>query len=369
MTPADQAIRVFINWLETADGYAFLTAFTSRMARFGNMSQGSLGAAGCAPDFSNMAGEERQDAVQDLCHDFLVFLLDKYPASVQRNLEIVHLLLSGQYRRVLELAWGRFVWQCQDQARNKEINPRGYLYRRLREILHQDNKYKVITDQRGLLYYYPVLTTVPDDDPPFFRSTEPFRYSNWPAPPPVANRTPEQYLFSAQWLASTALFFWQEATHQLGNPSALPIRELCRYLAEHHPWINKPLQQVGTDASDNSPDWMERLVDERDTPEEHLQRINSLASIAPLAAQLAATWTEEQRQVFTLHLAVPPPTFRDIGERLGFPDHNRAYALFQKAEKSLRQFITNWPGLPLSELPEEVAEAFIEEMKRICKKS
>ena len=129
------------------------------------------------------------------------------------------------------------------------------------------------------------------------------------------------------------------------------------------------MQQVGTDASDNTSAWVERLVDERGNPEEHLQRINSLESIAPLAAQLAATWSDEQRQVFTLHFADPPLKLREIAERLGFADHNRAYSLLQKAETSLRLFVTNWPGLPLSELPLEVAESFIEEMKRICKKN
>ncbi|MBV5329970.1 MAG: hypothetical protein JZU65_20485, partial [Chlorobium sp.] len=268
-----------------------------------------------------------------------------------------------------ELSWGRFLWLCRDQARNKETNPRGYLYRRLREILHQDDRYKVVTDQRSMLYYYPISAVGAVGDVPFFRQTEPFNYSSWPAPPPEAHRTPEQYLFSAQWLASTALFFWQEAAHQFRASFSLPIRELCRYLAEHFPWINRPMQQVGTDASDNTHDWMDFLADERDTPEEHLQRINSLQSIAPLAAQLAATWSSEQRQVFALHLADSPLNFREIGENLGFTDHNRAYALFQKAKTSLQIFATNWPGLPLSELPLEVAESFIEEMKRICKNS
>jgi len=369
MNAADSAINIFIHWLETTDGYAFLTTFTRRIAQHGRLNQGSLGAAGGSLDFSKMDSGERQDALQDLCHDFLVFLLDTLPTSVQRSPELAQLLLSGQYRRIMELAWGRFLWQCRDQARSKESNPRGYLYRRLREILHQDQRFKVCTDQQGLLSYHPLSATGQPGVLPFFRQTEPFHYASWPSPPADANKAPEQYLFSAQWLAATALFFWQEAVHQSKTSCSLPIRELCRYLAEHFPWINRPLQQARNNTSDDTPDWMESLADGRDTPEEHLHHMNTLKSIAPLAAQLAATWPDAQRQVFSLHLGDPPLNFREIGEVLGFTDHNRAYALYQKAQTSLQMFVGNWPGLPLSELPLEVAETFIEEMKAICKNS
>lgn len=353
MTRAQQAAAALRDWLDRSEGYDYLLRFVGSMAR----------SAVTRPAYTpeTLSAAEQTDARQDLCHDFLVFLLDHGLADLHRHPEQAQLLLTGQYRRVLELAWGRFAWRQQDRERSRDLNPRGYLYRRLREILRQDKRFALVTTARKYPCYHPAHVVLEDHET-CFDTADAARSAPWPAPPARAGQAPERYLFAADWLVETALLFWEAVRQRTGRPVAVPIRDLVSYLAEHHPWLNRPLRQEG-DVSDMA----EQLDSGGENPEERYQRLAALRAIGPLAAQLAATWTGEQRRVFALRLDAPPLSFREIGERLGFADHNRAYALYQKSVTSLQRFTAQWPGLPLAELPEEVAETFVEEMKRICK--
>ncbi len=345
----DHLMHLFRQWLESADTYAFLVRFVDAKSRFD-------------ASMSTLSGNEPED----LCHEFLLFVLDRFFTGLKVSAELIVLIRTSQFRRVLELAWGRFTWHRRELARNKQHNPRGYLYRRLREIL-QNNKQRfvVIRNRQGFMCYYPA--TIATKQPQRFFTSEDVssaRYTQWPAPPPASGQAPKDYLFSGKWLLSAADFFWQQVMEHEVEPIAIPIRTLGRYLADHHPWLNNPQRQDGAGSN-----FIEQLADRREKPEEHLQRINGLQSIGPLAAQLVATWPTNQQQVFALRLSEPPVKLEEIAERLGLADHNKVYALYQKAVQSLQRFIGNWPGLPLSDLPQEVAQAFIEEMKRLCKKS
>ena len=349
MRAADPLALAFRQWLESPETYTFLVRFVDAKSRY-----------------EDFAGTISANEPEDLCQEFLLFVLDSFLVDSRLSPELVFLVRSAQFRRVLELAWGRFSWHRLEFARSKQRNPRGYLYRRLREILRRNKQLFVVTQNRqGFLCYYPAAFAA-ESLQPFIPSEEGDAkgYAHWSPPPPALGQPPEKYLFSGQWLVGAADYFWQQAMLCETAPVAMPIRALCRYLADHHPWLNMPQRHEGADS-----DCTEQLADERETPEEHLQRINSLQSVAPLAAQLAATWSAEQRQVFVLRLTDPPIKYETIATRLGLADHNRAYALYQKAVQSLQRFIGNWPGLPLSEMPEEVAQTFIEEMKRLCKNS
>ena len=355
MTAAQQAAAALRNWLDQPEGYDYLLRFVGSMAR--------SAATRPANVLETLSASEQADARQDLCHDFLVFLLDHGLAALHRHPEQAQLLLAGQYRRVLELAWGRFAWRQQDRERSRDLNPRGYLYRRLREILRQDKQFVLVTTARKYPCYHPAQVVLEGHEI-FLDATEAARSAPWPAPQARPGQTPERYLFAADWLVETSLLFWEAVRQRAGRPVAVPIRDLVSYLAEHHPWLNRPLRQEG-DVSDMA----ERLDSGGENPEERCQRLAALRAIGPLAAQLAATWTGEQRRVFALRLDTPPPSFREIGERLGIADHNRAYALYQRSVTSLQRFTDQWPGPPLAELPVEVAETFVEEMRRICKNS
>ena len=362
MTVTNQT-NAFRAWLETSAGYEYLTQFVAIMARRGRLVATGSGAGQSA--WAERVVDQRQDMLQDLSHDFLLFLFDIWLRSATRNPEISRLFLTGAYRRVLELAWNRYLWHQQDKARSKQANPRGYLYRRLRELLSSDPQYTVTTDAQGLLCYHPVADPGAGDIKPITEHHETLRYSDWPPPPPQAGQSPERYLFSGPWLVTTAKIFWLEAVQRIGRPVAMPIREMCRYLAAHHPWLNNPQLQ-----SSDETGLGDRLADPHGTPEEQIQRHDELRTITALAAQLAATWSAEQQLVFALRLAdLPAMSFREISEHLGFADHNRAYSLYQQATRSLQRFTSTWPGPPLAELPREVAEVFIDEMKRLCKNS
>ena len=359
----DHAIAIR-DWLGTVDGYDYLQRFVGKVMQFDRAVRAGEGAG---PDgLAGLSHEERTIAVQDLTHDFLLYLLDTFLPGAGKNPDLLNLLVIGQYRRLLELAWGRFTWHHKEQARKKALNPRGYLYRRLRQLLAADSRFTIIEDRRGLRCYLPARKTSgrSDDIQEYPDSLETGGYTSWPAPPAPRGQKPEAYLFSSVWLLATAQLFYREAVSRVDGPLAVPIRELSRYLADHHPWLNTPRQE-----SKDQDDWLDTLVDPRENTEERVHHITAMRSMGGLAVQLAATWTEEQCRVFVLHLDEPQPTFREIADRLGYVDHNRPYALLQQTKKSLQRFIGTWPGPPLSELSREVAETFVEELKQCCQKT
>lgn len=349
MTIPSEHVQALYQWLESPETYIFLTRFVDTKSR---------------KDIQINSG--RDDHQEDLCHEFLLYVLDSFLIESRMVPELIALIRSAQFRRILELAWGRFIWQRREHERRKHYNPRGYLYRRLREILkHNNQRFVVTSNPQGFLFYCLAGNTAEHLRPFWHQEAAPAGgYAQWSPPPSMIGLPPEKYLFKDKWLLSAAEYFWQQALERTGQPAMMPIRELCRYLADHYPWLNKPMRQDRADS-----DGIEDLADERENPEEYLQQMDGLQSVAPLAAQLVATWPVDQRRVFALRLADPPIKYAEIAERFGLPDHNKAYALYRKAEQSLRLFTGNWPGLPLAELPEKVAQAFIEEMKQLCKNS
>jgi hypothetical protein len=346
---SEQLAAIFRQWLELSETYAFLGQFV----RFKSQRE------------ENAAFLD-SESPEDLRQGFLLFLVDRFVTPEKLSPDLMLLINTAQFRRILELAWGRFIWDLRERARNKKRNPRGYLYRRLREMLQRSqNRFAVIRFRRKYLYYYP-KSSVPNHLWPDIKPQEdaPTDDVQLPPPPPICGQPADKYVFSAKWLLDTADFYWHQAMQGKPQPLALSIRSLSRYISDHHLWLNTPRCQEETD-TENIADLTER----KETMEECLLRLDGLRSVAPLAAQLVATWSIQQRQVFMWRLSDPPVTYEVIAKRLGIADHNKAYALFQKTVQSLRRFTGDWPGLPLSELPEEVAISFIEEMKRLCKNS
>lgn len=346
---SEQLVAIFHQWLELPETYTFLTQFVQVKSK--------------REEKAAFLGNE---SPEDLRQDFLLFLVDRFITQEKLASDLVLLINTTQFRRILELAWGRFIWHLRERTRNKEYNPRGYLYRRLREILQRNqNRFTVRYLHQKFPYYYP-KNSVPEHLWPDIKLEEdtPADYAYLPPPPPTCGQPADKYVFTEKWMLDTADFYWHQAMHGKLLPCALSIRSLNRYISDHHPWLNTPKHHEG-----KGTEYIEDLSEERETMEERLQRLDSLQSVAPLAAQLIATWSIQQRQVFMWRLTEPPVTYEVIAERLGLADHNKAYALFQKTVQSLRRFTGNWPGLPLSELPEEVAITFIEEMKRLCKNS
>ncbi|MBW2328575.1 MAG: hypothetical protein JRF04_02985 [Deltaproteobacteria bacterium] len=78
---------------------------------------------------------------------------------------------------------------------------------------------------------------------------------------------------------------------------------------------------------------------------------------------------DHARKILFWTLEDPPLSFKEIGRLLDYADHNRPYRIQQKTIAAMQQFCSNWPGPPLHELPDEVGIAFIEEVRKKCKKS
>nr|WP_320012203.1 hypothetical protein [uncultured Desulfobulbus sp.] len=345
---SEKALKPFHDWLNTPETVSYVLHYVAVKRQ-----QASASPTVSATD------------TEDLCQDFTLFLLERFLAPDRMQTDLLALIQNGQFRRILDLAWGRFSWMQRDLERNKELNPRGYLYRRLREVLRQhEDRFSVTISAQGYPLYAPVQHK--NDDLPFFAAMDqyPTSFNQWQPPRALGDRPAQDYVFNEQWLLGAADEFWHQVMRETGVPSRIAVRDLCRYLACHYPWLNRPVfEQEPEGRALDTPGGV------RHAPEEQLLLNTGLRSIAPLAEQLVATWSSTQQQVFALRLADPPVTLKEVASRIGLSDHNKAHALYQKAVQSLRNFSSNWPGSPLSDLPEEVAQTFIEEVHRLCKKS
>jgi hypothetical protein len=131
MRAADPLALVFRQWLESPETYTFLVRFVEIKSR-------------CDSRAGSVGGSESED----LCQEFVLFVLDSFLGLSMLSAELMFLIRSAQFRRILELAWGRFIWHRLERARSKAHNPRGYLYRRLREILRRNKQLFIVTQNR-----------------------------------------------------------------------------------------------------------------------------------------------------------------------------------------------------------------------------
>ncbi len=353
MTLADRAIEHLKQWLASEEGYTYLNHFVRKN--------------GAAPSFSSILSSvyhqqnhsrDQAEYQQEISHDFLVFLLETALPELHRHPTLVHGVLAGQIRSMLEFTWTRFCWRLQDRTRSKDANPWGYLYRRARETMKKSPQIATHRQTKNILLYCPVQHSTAAQTPAAMPADS---YSDWPPPPRPGNEHPEEYLFTTGFLTQAALFFWQEAARRLQTRPLVPVRELVRYLATHHPWVNRPRQTDTPPPEDGTPDSAER-------PEERLDRLTSLRSISAMAARFVATLERENCAVLVATMEDPPLTYREIADQLGLPDHNRPYRIQQKNIRLMKKFCSCWPGPPLAELPEEIGLAFLEAVKMQAKK-
>jgi len=268
------------------------------------------------------------------------------------------MILSDQASKVLRFALQQFSWRLQDAARKKDVNPRAYLYRRIREVLDHDKNFVIHKNSQNILAYSPATCAEKlREDPTIFLT---LNYAVLLPVPPALDKGRDS-LFTAEYLCGAALFFQQETARQLNGTYAVPMRELVRYLAMHYPWINRIQPDSLIDAHD--------LPGSSKMAEEQFDQITALKSITPLAAQFAISMDDQSRKIFLWILDDPPVPLNEIAHRLDLSDHNRVYRLHQKTIAALRKFASSWPGPPLEELPEDVGLAFIEAIRDICEKS
>ncbi|MFP7756023.1 hypothetical protein ACLG6S_15480 [Thermodesulfobacteriota bacterium B35] len=347
MSAATRAAEALIARLGEKDGYTHV----QRLVRSRAIQQ--IRGSALAVYLGHRFGPAPDGLAEELAHEFVRYLLEKFLPRLGEHPDLVTAMLNGQSNKVLGRALDHFLLQLRDTARRKASNPRAYLYRCARQVLRQDSGFILTDDGRN---YLPAdVHGEPIQDPAAFAGLE---YGRWSVPPDPGNM---DALFSAAYLVTAARFFHRLSSGRLGATVMVPVRELVRYLAAHHAWLDRlqPLQ-----LTDDLP-----LAAAVSDVEEQVSRTLARPAIAALAVQFAMGMDETARRVFFWRLGDPPLPFREIAERLGLPDHNRTYRIYSQTEKALRNFVSHWSGPPLDELPDDVGLTFIEELRKICKKS
>ena len=350
MSTAEHAGTALRKWLQTAQGYQYILHLADRLH------QESQGRAGLSIGLRQRFGPDPDDLREEIAQEFIVFLLQRFLPRLSSRPEQVNALLTGQVRKVLNFALQEFSWRLQDDGRRKDVSPRTYLYRRIREALQQDARFAVFGDGANRSFYsLSSLQTSPGTKTADFSGAG---YGRWPAPPEPAN---QDALFTAKYLAKAARFFLEESGRHNMAAEAVPVRELVRYLASHFSWLADP-RPVDLPADD-------ALPAPTSSPEDRFAHISALESIGPLAVQFVLTLDEDARKILYWRFAEPRLTFEEIGRLLDCPDHNRPYRIHQKTIGAMRRFCSNWPGPPLYELSDQVGIAFIEAVRKKCKES
>ncbi len=348
MSAATRAAEALIARLGEEDGYAHV----QRLVQSRAIPQ--IRGSALAVYLGHRFGPAPDGLAEELVQEYLRYLLEEFLPRLGEHPDLVTAILEGQPNKVLRRALDLFLWKLRDAARKKDNNPRAYLYRRVQGVLREDSRFRLTDD--GWHYLPADVDGEPIRDPAAFSGLE---YGSWPAPPDLG--TTRDTLFTAAYLAKAARVFHRLAADRLGPGVTVPVKELARYLAAHVGWLDRlqPLQ-----LTDDLP-----LAAEIDTMEEQVGRTMAMPSIAVLAVQFAMGMDETARRIFYWRLGDPPLPFREIAERLGLPDHNRTYRIYSQTEKAMRKFVSHWSGPPLAELPDDVGLAFIEELRKICKRS
>ena len=311
MNSADSSAAALKEWLKTESGYAYVLHLADRL-KWDSQQQGAFSTHltqrfSCSPD----------DLRDEIAQEFLAFLLQTFLPQLGNRPEQVNAVLTGQVRKVLIFALQQFSWRLQDGPRQKDVNPRAYLHRRIREVLRQDDRFVVHKDgQNRVSCSLASHTETTSENYPDFSS---FEYTLWPGPPEPVSR---DALFTAKYLSAAAHLFLEESVRQSGENGPVPIRELVRYLSVHFVWLAAPQREQLPD-DDILPASVEQA-------EEHFARIAALKSIAALADQFILTMDGQARKILFWTLEDPPLSFKDIARFLGLADHNRPYRIHRK---------------------------------------
>ncbi len=363
MNQPKSADVVLERWLASAEGYSYLLAYVKAKLVSGrairDFGASSLASSGKHADY------ETEEVQRSHAHDFIEYLLADGMRHFAENPVLMANLLDNRIRFCLDRLWNRYEWKLREERRNRQKNPLGYLYRRFREVLKDDPSFLTQQNTAGFLFYscHPKASL----HPPSTAELENETFSDWPSPSRPPTGSAEQGISApGSWLKETARFFWEQARQRRG-PELLSVRDLVRYLGMAFPWLRNP-QPTPMPTKSGEDSFVDSLADDRDTPAEKIERYDDLASIAALAAQLVATWSEKTCCTVLWRLLSPPATYKIIAQRLLLKSHNEAFALYKDAEKKMRLFCRSWPGPPIDELSEEVAIRFVEEIKTEVKK-
>ncbi|MEA3469000.1 MAG: hypothetical protein U9R57_12380 [Thermodesulfobacteriota bacterium] len=338
-----------LDWIGSDDGYALLLALASRLLREAEQNR-AIAVIWPYP----VTGQDDEYRVDEIAHDFYIFLAENFIPQLPENPILVHLLESNNLRKLFAYARRKFLWVWKEKSRSKEHNPAGYLYRRLRETISMAPEF---LSGKGVNNAF--LFKLKEDGQSkelIQTSLAEESMSSWPVFPESGAIKAEKEIYKQKYLHRVALFFWNEACSKT-TVQALAVRDLQRYLLSIHSWLLRPssipLADDCTVLSVTNVDMDTRVHTE---------------SISLQAEHLVSGWTGEQCAVFLMRLKEPPVKLKKIAEQLRLGDHNAVHRLYTACTHSIITFSSNWPGPPLAELPEECAELFLEQIK-ICAKN
>ncbi len=341
-----------LTWAGSNDGYTFLLTIASSLLKEVERN-GALAAVWPYPYLSPLSIDTKTAVIEEVAHDFYLFLIESFVPQLPKHPEHIYLAESGNFRKLFQYARNKFLWQWKERARSKELNPCGYLYRRLRETLSCDQQFETKSlENSAFLYRLRTDGQQGEFIPDTFQGEE---FSSWPILPINSSDIPEKEVFKTRYLKKAALFFWNEAVKREAV-QAIAVRDLNKYIISQHSWLLNPV----TIAKPSD-------ITFEENPESRLDTIVNVTSMAILAEQLVSTWSSQHCEVFLLRLEEPPVKLKVIAETFGWRDHNKVHRLFVFCKESLISFSSNWPGPPLSELPEVCGELFLEQVKKNAK--
>jgi hypothetical protein len=347
-------------WLSSPVGFQAVSQYVHHTLRHLQL-HGSLAAAWPYPVLPGRTGQETPSITDDVTQDFLIFLLNQFLPKLPNFPVLSQNILNGNHGLFLDYGWRRFVWQLKEQARSKTINPMGYLYRRLREVLRASPVFLVRPNQAGLLYY--ARSETENGPLPLANPLREIAYGSWPIHSlHIPQDAAGELVYSEKWLTTLATDFLDIAAQHAGPVSWLPIRELVRYFGAMHPWLNRPMAVEQDPALSHLP--LGHAASATNPVEVRVEQIDLQDGLPTLAQQLVLTWSEQECCILIWRLQDRPVPYREIALRLDLANHNRAVTLYRRVESSLRRFCASWPGPPLSELSMEIGCVFLDQIIR-----
>ncbi len=341
--------KQLFEWIGSNDGHTLLLVLASRLIKEAEHNSAITAIWPYSATVSNDGY-----LADEIAHDFYIFLAENFIPKLLEHPELISLVENNNLRKFFEYARKKFLWQWQEKSRSKEHNPAGYLYRRLRETISTSSHFISGKGVNNAFLFKLKKDNQSEELIQTFLAEE--SMSSWPILPESKVIKSEKDIFKQKYLHLAALFFWNESCRKVAIQS-LAVRDLQRYLLSIHPWLLKPSPTLLEDDCDIA--FVNNVGQDTRT---HLE------SMAVLAEQLVTGWSKDQCAVFLMRLEEPPVKLNEIAVQLGLANHNDVHRLFTKCKSSLISFSSNWPGPPLSELPEECAELYLEQIKIFAKK-
>lgn len=298
--------------------------------------------------------DKRADCIRELAGDLWVFLRERPPGWFERE-SFVAAAEKGERFLILRIAQ-EFLGYVKDRARTQAVDPRRALYRRLRQILHQEPSIAYRATSKGA--FYALGAEAGTEMRLLDLSRE--NFTDWGNP---YGRVTLKDLDRRKSLLTLAELFWERACQALGTKGFVPVRDLARFIGLHYPGFSVPDPTPPAGGSGGAP---ERANEHEPWEESPGEAVVAGHRIRELAKQLVATWTPRQRCAFALHWG-DGLTLEETAKRMGYKAAAGAAYPCRSAVESLRDFCLLWPGLSPPDLDERLFEAFVQEIATVCK--